>query len=207
MRVILKSVFCSAAVLYSALIWAEQPQSEAKITASAVFAGGCFWCMERPFDVMTGVISTTSGYSGGHTENPTYKQVSAGTTGHIEVLKVVYDPTLVSYSELLQTFWVNVDLLDGGGQFCDRGQQYSSAIFYGSETEQQAAQDSMTALVESEQFDAPIQTKLLPAAKFYPAESYHQDYYQRNPVRYKYYRWNCGRDQRLQELWGDRAAH
>lgn len=205
MRVILKSVFVGAAVMCSVLSWAEQGPNEAKTTASAVFAGGCFWCMEPPFDAMKGVISTTSGYSGGHTENPTYKQVSSGTSGHIEVLKVVYDPEQVTYRELLQTFWVNIDLLDGGGQFCDRGSQYASAIFYGSDTERQTAQDSMTALVESEQFDQPIQTQLLPAAKFYPAENYHQDYYLRNPVRYKYYRWNCGRDQRLQKLWGDKS--
>lgn len=207
MRVILKSVFWAAALLCSAVSWAEQQQTESKITASAIFAGGCFWCMEPPFDAVDGVLSTTSGYSGGHTDNPTYKQVSAGRSGHIEVLKVVYDPAKVSYSELLQTFWLNVDLLDGGGQFCDRGSQYVSAIFYGSDAERQAAQDSMTALVESERFDQPIQTRLLPSATFYAAENYHQDYYLRNPVRYKYYRWNCGRDQRLKELWGPQDAH
>ena len=191
-------------VLASATAWAEIQKIE---PASAVFAGGCFWCMEGPFDKMEGVISTTSGYSGGHVDNPTYEQVSKGSSGHIEVLQVTYDPAKVSYQQLLQTFWVNVDPLDGGGQFCDRGSQYASAIFYATETERQAAQDSMLVLAESGRFEAPIQTQLLPAATFYPAESYHQNYYQRNPVRYKYYRWNCGRDQRLTEVWGEEEVH
>ena len=188
----------------SMLSWAE---TQKKQTASAVFAGGCFWCMEGPFDKLDGVISTTSGYSGGHVDNPTYEQVSAGKSGHIEVLQVTYDPAIVSYQQLLQTFWVNIDPLDGGGQFCDRGSHYAAAIFYANEAERESAQDSLLALVESGRFEAPIRTQLLAATKFYPAESYHQNYYQRNPVRYKYYRWSCGRDQRLNEVWGEQAAH
>lgn len=200
----MRSIYFLLLISLSAVTWAEQ---ESTSRAEAIFAGGCFWCMEPPFDKLDGVISTTSGYSGGHIDNPTYKQVSAGTSGHLEVLQVVYNPDKVSYQQLLQTFWVNVDLLDGGGQFCDRGHHYSSAIFYANESERQAAQNSMLAIVDSGRFEKPIQTQLLAAAKFYPAEKYHQDYYQRNPVRYKYYRWNCGRDQRLEELWGDKAAH
>ncbi len=188
----------------SMLSWAETQKFQ---TASAVFAGGCFWCMEGPFDELDGVISTTSGYSGGHIDNPTYEQVSAGKSGHIEVLQVTYDPAKISYQQLLQTFWVNIDPLDGGGQFCDRGSHYAAAIFYATEAEREAAQDSLLALAESGRFEAPIRTQLLAATKFYPAESYHQNYYQRNPVRYKYYRWHCGRDQRLNEVWGEQAAH
>jgi peptide-methionine (S)-S-oxide reductase len=188
----------------SMLSWAETQKFQ---TASAMFAGGCFWCMERPFDKLDGVISTNSGYSGGHIDNPTYEQVSAGKSGHIEVLQVIYDPAKVSYQQLLQTFWVNIDPLDGGGQFCDRGSHYAAAIFYSTEAQREAAQDSLLVLAESGRFETPIQTQLLAAAKFYPAENYHQNYYQRNPVRYKYYRWNCGRDQRLSEVWGEHAAH
>lgn len=195
-------IICSSLLLLaSAITWADQDKS-LDPTASAIFAGGCFWCMEPPFDKADGVISTISGYSGGHTQNPTYKEVSAGNSGHLEVLKVTYNPTKISFNDLLNIYWKNVDLLDGGGQFCDRGHQYTSAIFYGSKEEHQAAQNSLLALVDSERFDKPIQTQLLPEAVFYPAENYHQDYYLRNPVRYKYYRWNCGRDQRLSELWG-----
>jgi len=175
-------------------------------SASAVFAGGCFWCMESPYDKLKGVISTTSGYTNGHLKNPSYKQVSAGTSGHIEALKVVYDPSQVSYQQLLDVFWRNIDPLDGGGQFCDRGSQYVSAIFYIDESQRQKAQDSLVALVDAAIFEQPIQTKIIAASQFYPAEPYHQNYYQRNPIRYKYYRWNCGRDQRLQTLWRKKSA-
>lgn len=174
--------------------------SEGTHEASAIFAGGCFWCMEPPYDKLPGVKSTISGYSGGHKKNPHYKEVSSGSTGHYEVLQVSYDPGQVSYQQLLEVFWRNIDPLDATGQFCDKGQQYQSAIFYSDENERLLAQQSIAEITEK--LGKPIATKLLPAADFYPAEDYHQDYYLKNPRRYKFYRWNCGRDQRLQELWG-----
>jgi len=168
--------------------------------ASAVFAGGCFWCTESDFDKIPGVVSTTSGYSGGRLANPTYEQVSAGGTGHIEVVKVVYDPAKVSYQRLLARFFRTVDPLDGGGQFCDRGSQYASAIFVANPAERRLAEATKSraaALLKQ-----PIATRILPAAAFYPAEGYHQDYYKKNPTKYKYYRWRCGRDARLAKVWG-----
>ena len=174
--------------------------SESAHEASAIFAGGCFWCMEPPYDRLPGVKSTISGYSGGQKKNPHYREVSSGSTGHYEVLQVTYDPNQVSYQQLLEVFWRNIDPLDGTGQFCDKGQQYQSAIFYGDEKERLAAQQSIAEITEK--LGKPIATKLLPAAEFYPAEDYHQDYYLKNPRRYKFYRWNCGRDQRLEEVWG-----
>ncbi len=173
--------------------------------ASAVFAGGCFWCTESDFDKIPGVVSTTSGYSGGRTANPTYEQVSAGDTGHIEVVKIVYDPSKVSYQRLLARFFRTVDPLDGGGQFCDRGSQYRSAIFVANPTERrfaEATRGRAAALLKK-----PVATEILPAAPFYPAEDYHQDYYKKNPAKYKYYRWRCGREARLAKLWGKSAGH
>ncbi|WP_444899958.1 peptide-methionine (S)-S-oxide reductase MsrA [Microbulbifer sp. VAAC004] len=167
---------------------------------TAIFAGGCFWCMEPPYDKVNGVLETTSGYSGGHVKNPTYDQVSAGGTGHAEVVQVKYDANKVSYSELLNIFWHNVDPFDAGGQFCDRGDQYRAEIFYGNEEEKKLAEESKKK-VEAE-LGKKVVTQIKPAATFYPAEAYHQDYYQRNPLRYKYYRFRCGRDQRLEEVWG-----
>ncbi len=173
--------------------------------ASAIFAGGCFWCMEHPFDELDGVISTTSGYIGGNTPSPTYSQVSSGTTGHTEAVKVVYDPAKISYEQLLPVFWRNVDPLDGGGQFCDRGDQYRTGVFYENEEQRQLAEQSKQELVASGRFDKPVVTEITEASEFFPAEDYHQDYYKVNPVRYKFYRYRCGRDQRLQEVWGDEA--
>ncbi len=173
--------------------------------ASAVFAGGCFWCMEHPFDELDGVVSTTSGYIGGHTPSPTYSQVSAGTTGHAEAVKVVYDPAKVGYGRLLEVFWRNVDPLDGGGQFCDRGDQYRTAIFYETEEQRQLAERSKQELAASGRFDRPIVTPIVAAGEFFPAEDYHQNYYLVNPIRYKFYRHGCGRDKRLKEVWGDEA--
>ncbi|MFA0811871.1 peptide-methionine (S)-S-oxide reductase MsrA [Microbulbifer epialgicus] len=167
---------------------------------TAIFAGGCFWCMEPPYDKVNGVLETTSGYSGGHVKNPTYDQVSAGDTGHAEVVQVKYDANKVSYSDLLNIFWHNVDPFDAGGQFCDRGDQYRAEIFYGNEEEKQLAEESKKE-VEAD-LGKKVVTQIKPAATFYPAEAYHQDYYQRNPLRYKYYRFRCGRDQRLEEVWG-----
>ncbi|HXG86888.1 MAG TPA: peptide-methionine (S)-S-oxide reductase MsrA [Vicinamibacterales bacterium] len=169
-------------------------------TATAIFAGGCFWCMEPPFDALPGVISTTSGYTAGQTKNPTYEQVSAGRTGHTEALQVVYDPTKVSYAQLLTVFWRNIDPLDTGGQFCDRGPQYRPGVYYQSAEQQQQAEASKAKTATT--LGKPIGVEVVAASTFYAAEGYHQDYYKKNPVRYKYYRWNCGRQQRLDELWG-----
>ncbi len=172
--------------------------------AKATFAGGCFWCMEPPFDALPGVVSTTSGYAGGNTKNPTYEQVSAGGTGHIEVMQVVFDPAKISYDKLLDVFWRNVDPLDNGGQFCDRGSTYRTAVFYHDDGQKRLAEQSKAAI--GKKLKAPLATELRAAAAFYPAEDYHQDYYRKNPLRYKYYRHSCGRDQRLETLWGKPPA-
>ncbi len=169
---------------------------------NATFAGGCFWCMEPPFDKVDGVISTISGYTGGRTENPTYEEVSSGTTGHAESLQVTYDSTRVSYEKLLEVFWHNIDPLVRDRQFCDVGEQYRSAIYYHDEDQKRLAEASKKELEKSGRFKEPIATQIVAATTFYPAEEYHQDYYKKNPIRYKFYRYNCGRDQRLKELWG-----
>lgn len=174
--------------------------------AEAIFAGGCFWCMEPPFDALDGVLSTTSGYIGGDLANPTYEQVSAGGTGHAEAVKVVYDPQRIDYGDLLDVFWRNVDPLTKDRQFCDRGSQYRSAIFYLDERQRALAEASRRELEASGRFGEPIVTEITAAGTFYPAEEYHQDYYEKNPLRYKFYRYGCGRDQRLQELWGESAG-
>jgi peptide-methionine (S)-S-oxide reductase len=178
------------------------PSASQEGLASAIFAGGCFWCMEPPYDELEGVISTTSGYAGGKTSDPTYEEVSAGGTGHAEVVKVVYDPAKVGYAELLNVFWHNIDPLTANAQFCDHGSQYRSAIFYMGEEQERLAMESKEALETSGWFDQPIVTEIVPASEFYAAEDYHQDYYEKNPVRYKFYRYACGRDQRLEEVWG-----
>jgi len=184
---------------------APQPQATQQTVADpgvAIFAGGCFWCTESDFDKMPGVIETTSGYIGGHVENPTYEQVSAGTSGHIEAVRVRFDPSKTSYAQLLEAFWPTIDPVTANAQFCDRGPQYRSAIFYSNPEEQQLAEASKTALDKSGRLPAPVVTDILAASTFYPAEDYHQDYHQRNPLRYNYYRNGCGRDQRLEQLWG-----
>lgn len=170
-------------------------------TSSAVFAGGCFWCTESDFEKVEGVIEVISGYTGGRVENPTYKQVSAGGTGHIESVKVIYDPSKVSYEQLLDYFWRHVDPTDPGGQFVDRGSQYRSAIFYANDTEKRLAETSKQQLAASGQFKKTIATEILPLGKFYPAEDYHQNYYKKNPIRYKWYRSGSGRDQFLKKTW------
>ena len=172
-------------------------------TATAIFAGGCFWCMEPPFDKLEGVITTISGYTGGNTEGPTYKQVSSETTGHYEALEVTYDPSKIDYETLLNIFWHNVDPLDPSGQFCDKGQSYRTAIFFNNDEQKQQAESSKQKLIDANIFQQQVVTEILEAKTFYPAEDYHQDYYQKNPLRYKYYRFSCGRDERLEELWGD----
>ena len=171
--------------------------------ATATFAGGCFWCMEGPFDKLDGVISTTSGYTGGTKVDPNYYEVSAGGTGHVEAVQVVYVPAKVSYERLLQVFWKNVDPVDNRGQFCDKGSQYQAKIFAHDDNQQTLAEQSKQALSRQAKFQkAPIVTAIEPAQTFYPAEEYHQDYYLKHPVRYKYYRTACGRDRRLAEVWG-----
>jgi peptide-methionine (S)-S-oxide reductase len=177
-------------------------QSSAPEYAVATFAGGCFWCMEPPFDKVDGVVSTTSGYTGGKVANPTYEQVSDGGTGHAEAVQIRFDPRKVSYAKLLEIFWRNVDPITPNRQFCDGGSQYRSAIFHHDAEQRRLALESRQAIVESKRFDRPIVTEIVPAGAFYPAEDYHQDYYVKNPARYKFYRWNCGRDQRLEQLWG-----
>ena len=190
--------------LFSPTVIYAQSSVEESDYRSATFAGGCFWCMEPPFDKLDGVISTTSGYAGGHVPNPTYKQVSAGSTGHAEVVQVVYDPEKISYRELLNVFWRNVDPLDSSGQFCDRGNQYRTAVFYHDEEQLRLAEQSKAAFERSGRFSRSVATEIVPLnGNFYSAEEYHQDYYIKNPLRYKYYRTACGRDRRLEQLWGD----
>lgn len=174
-------------------------------TAEATFAGGCFWCVEEAFDKVPGVISTTSGYTGGRTAHPSYREVSAGKTGHAEAVRITYDPAVTDYARLLATFWKNIDPTDAGGQFCDRGDSYRSAIFYHDEEQRRLAEASKRSLERSARFDEPIATEIVPAEEFYPAEEYHQDYYEKNPVRYKLYKWNCRRAQRLEQIWGERS--
>lgn len=175
---------------------AAPPEGE----AVAIFAGGCFWCMEPPYDKLPGVLATTSGYTGGHTENPTYEQTSAGNTGHTEAVQVRYDPSKVDYQTLLDVFWRNIDPLAVDRQFCDAGSQYRSGIFPANAEQRRLAEASKQRVAQ--RFEQPIATEITDATTFYPAEDYHQDYYLKNPVRYKFYRFNCGRDARLEELWG-----
>ena len=197
--------------LLAACSQADTPATDASTQSAsgkiqtAIFAGGCFWCMEHPFDELPGVISTTSGYTGGDKVNPTYEQVSSGTTGHAEAMKVVYDPGKVGYDKLLDVFWHNIDPVSTNGQFCDHGNQYRSAIFYANDEQKQLAEASKKKWQASGKFSQPITTQIVPASAFYPAEDYHQDYYMKNPLRYKFYRYNCGRDQRLEAVWGKPA--
>jgi peptide-methionine (S)-S-oxide reductase len=185
---------------YAALFKPMTPRAQYK---RAVFAGGCFWCMEPPFDQTKGVISVTSGYSGGKKANPTYKEVSSGGTGHYEVIEVLYDPAVVSYSQLLGVFWRQIDPLDNEGQFCDKGPHYRSGIFVSNPEERVQAEQSKAELQKSARFSKQkIVTEVMDASVFYPAEEYHQKYYQKNPIRYKYYRTSCGRDKRLEQVWG-----
>jgi peptide-methionine (S)-S-oxide reductase len=180
----------------------ETPEPPTPGLEKATFAGGCFWCMEHAFEELDGVVSTTSGYTGGRTENPTYREVSAGGTGHAEAVEVLYNPKKTSYEKLLDVFWQNIDPTAADHQFCDYGNQYRSEIFYHNDEQKRLAERSKTALEHSKPFKEPIVTKITLASVFYRAEEYHQDFYKKNPIRYKFYRYNCGRDQRLRELWG-----
>ncbi len=176
-------------------------------TDIAIFAGGCFWCVESDFDTVPGVISTTSGYTGGHVENPSYEQVSGKHTGHAEAVEVVFDPQKVSYSQLVEFFWRSIDPTTKDQQFCDVGSPYRTAIFVRGPEQRAVAETSLAALQKSKPFEAPIVTEITDAGPFYPAEDYHQDYYRKNPVRYTYYRFGCGRDARVKELWGKSVEH
>jgi peptide-methionine (S)-S-oxide reductase len=185
---------------FAALLLFVVPTLASAQSAKATFAGGCFWCMEPPFDELAGVISTTSGYIAGKTKNPTYEQVSSGSTGHAEALQVVYDPKKITYEKLLEVFWRNIDPLAANGQFCDLGSQYRSGIFYHDGNQKSAAEKSKKSI--QSRFKQPVATEITAATVFYPAEDYHQDYYKKNPVRYKLYSHGCGRAQRLEEVWG-----
>ena len=186
-------------LVLSGIVHAAAPSPGSTPTAKATFAGGCFWCMEPPYDELEGVTSTISGYIGGTKKNPTYEEVSAGTTGHAEAVQITYDPKKTSYEKLLEVFWRNIDPLTANAQFCDSGSQYRSAIFYHDEAQKTLAEASKKSL--QGRFKQPIVTEIVRASEFYPAEDYHQDYYKKNPIRYKVYRYSCGRDQRLQQLW------
>jgi len=174
---------------------------------TATFAGGCFWCMEAPFDRLPGVVSVTPGYTGGTLRNPTYEQVSAGGTGHAESVQILFDPSRIAYSKLLDVYWRNTDPTVSDRQFCDVGSQYRPAIFYHSEEQRLAALQSKEGLEKTKPFKEPIVTEITPAGEFYPAEEYHRQYYKKNPIRYKFYRSGCGRDRRLKQLWGESAGH
>lgn len=188
--------------LAATLVYAADSPAPEKL-AKATFAGGCFWCMEPPFDKLVGVVSTTSGYTGGNKLNPTYREVSDGGTGHAEAVQIVYDPGKISYEKLLDVFWHNIDPTVKDQQFCDHGSQYRTAIFYQGDDQKKLAEAAKAALMKSKPFKADIVTEISAASTFYPAEDYHQDYYIKNPVKYKFYRFNCGRDARLRELWGE----
>ncbi|HEX6707790.1 MAG TPA: peptide-methionine (S)-S-oxide reductase MsrA [Albitalea sp.] len=200
-----------AGVFAAIAAWAPAQTAPAAATpagaAKATFAGGCFWCVESDFDKVPGVISTTSGYTGGTLANPSYEQVSSKLTGHAEAVEVVYDPAKVTYEQLLQHYWHNIDPTTKDRQFCDSGSPYRTVIFTHGEAQMRAALASREALAKSKPFKEPIVTEVVAAGPFYAAEDYHQDYYRKNPVRYKFYRTNCGRDARLKQLWGDLAGH
>jgi peptide-methionine (S)-S-oxide reductase len=198
------SVLTLAILLVGAWSVQSTGQAAADVTlGKAYFAGGCFWCMEEAFEKVEGVLSATSGYMGGRVANPSYEEVSAGRTGHAESVEVVYDPSKVSYQKLLDAFWHNVDPVTPNAQFCDHGSQYRSAIFFQTDEEKRASDTSKHAIEQSKRFTEPIVTQIVPASQFYPAEEYHQDFYKKNPLRYKIYKYNCGRAQRLEALWGN----
>jgi peptide-methionine (S)-S-oxide reductase len=186
---------------------AGEGQSSGPRTEKATFAGGCFWCMEPAFDKLDGVKGVVCGYTGGHKINPSYEQVSAGGTGHAESVEITYDPEKISYARLLDVFWHNIDPTVKDRQFCDVGNQYRSAIFYHDEEQRRLAEESKKALEQSPRFKGTrIYTEIVPSTELYPAETYHQHYYKKNPIRYKFYRYNCGRDERLTEIWGKQRA-
>jgi peptide-methionine (S)-S-oxide reductase len=186
---------------------AQQAPTPTTTTAKAIFAGGCFWCVESDFDKVPGVLSTTSGYTGGNTVNPSYEQVSSKQTGHAEAVQIVFDPAKVSYEKLVEHYWRTIDPTTKDRQFCDAGSPYRTAIFAVDAAQLQTANASKAALEKSKPFKEPVVTEVVLAGAFYAAEDYHQDYYKKNPVRYNYYRSSCGRDARLKQLWGGQAVH
>jgi len=194
-------------LMATAVLASPQEDGKAARLETATFAGGCFWCMEAPFDKLPGVVSGSAGYTGGQMKISTYEQVSAGTTGHAESVRIIYDPQKIGYKQLLDIFWHNIDPTVKNRQFCDVGNQYRSAIFYHTDEQHRLAEESKKELEDNKPFKGPIVTDIVPASEFYPAEEYHQHYYKKNPLRYRYYRYSCGRDQRLKELWGDLAGH
>ena len=194
-----------ALLLALAAGWPAAAMAQADKTGIAIFAGGCFWCVEADFDKVPGVLETISGYSGGKADNPTYEQVSSHRTGHAEVVRIRFDPAKVSYEQLLTVFWKSIDPTTRDRQFCDSGSPYRTAIYAVDDQQLKAAQASLAALEKSKPFKEPVVTQIERASRFYPAEDYHQDYYKKNPVRYKYYRTSCGRDARLEQLWGPPA--
>ena len=201
-----KNIFLALfAILFSLSAAYAAPTMSGKETA--VFAGGCFWCEETAFEGKPGVISVISGYTGGNVQNPTYEDVSSGRTGHAESVQVTFDPKKTSYAQLLKIFWVNADPTDSGGQFCDRGNQYRSEIFYANEDQKRQAEQSKQEVIRTKKFSEEIETPITSLKQFYPAEDYHQDFYKKNPIRYETDRIGCGRDSRLKELWGAAAAH
>jgi peptide-methionine (S)-S-oxide reductase len=208
--------FLATAVLAALLIAGTYPnpasgagQSETAAAAEmleiATFAGGCFWCVESDFDAVAGVVRTVSGYTGGHVENPTYRQVSSDTTGHREAVQIYFDPDRVAFADLVEIFWRTIDPTDAGGQFCDRGESYTTAVFANSEQQRRAAEASKKMIESSGILGQPVATTIETAGPFYPAEDYHQDYYTKNPLRYKFYRLSCRRDARVKDLWGEQA--
>ncbi len=195
----------AAGALLSASLLIGAGAAASAATAVATFAGGCFWCVESDFDRVPGVLKTESGYTGGTLEDPTYETVTQGGTGHYEAVRITYDPAKVTYDKLLDVFWHSVDPTDDGGQFCDRGESYKTAVFHHSPEQESAAIASKKAVGKSGEFKGSIVTPILMAKTFYLAEEYHQDYYMKNPLRYRFYRYGCGRDKRLQEVWGENA--
>lgn len=201
-----KNIFCL--IVISLIVMGfniiAQAQGRGANMEKAIFAGGCFWCMTPPFEKLEGVIKVVSGYTGGSGKNPTYDDYAQ--KGHIEAVEITYDPSKITYSQLLDVFWKQINPTDSGGQFCDRGPQYRSAIFYHDDTQKQLAQKSKAELGQSGIFNSPVVTELIPASTFYPAEEYHQDYHKKNPVKYKFYRFSCGRDQYLKKIWSERMS-
>ena len=195
----------AAGALLTAAVLAGSAGAASAAQAVATFAGGCFWCVESDFDKVSGVLETVSGYTGGTVENPTYKAVTGGNTGHYEAVRITYDPAKVSYEELLDVFWHSVDPTDAGGQFCDRGDSYRTAVFFHTPEQKRAAIATKQAINDSGTLKGSIVTPILMAKAFYPAEAYHQDYYVKDPLRYRFYRFGCGRNQRLRDIWGKEA--
>lgn len=204
MMTLQRHILMTVGLLVYAIVtsWPISVVQGAPSVAKAYFAGGCFWCMEEAFEKVEGVTAVVSGYMGGTVANPTYEEVSAGRTGHAESIEVTYDPTKVTYQKLLDAFWRNIDPVTANAQFCDHGNQYRSVVFYSTDEEKRLAEESKAAIEQAKKFTTPITTQLVPSLTFYPAEDYHQDYYKKNPIRYKYYKFSCGRAQRLEALWG-----